>query len=97
MTYAAGRRLLDADSHIMELPDFLAKHADAALREKLPPIDYSRSSMDEDDVWKLAKAGGHPRDYAAELEALGGDGLIRGPVDAFGQSSGVTGFVYSCA
>jgi predicted TIM-barrel fold metal-dependent hydrolase len=79
MTYAAGRRLLDADSHIMELPDFLASHADPGMRDRLPPIDYGRSSMDEGEGWRLAKAGGHERVYAAELEALGGEGLIRGP------------------
>ena len=79
MTYAAGRRLFDADSHIMELPDFLAKHADPGMRDRLPPIDYSRSSMDEGEGWRLAEAGGHTRAYADELEALGGLGLIRGP------------------
>jgi predicted TIM-barrel fold metal-dependent hydrolase len=79
MTYAAGRRLFDADSHIMELPDFLINHADPAMRDRLPPIDYTRSSMDEGEGWELAKAGGHDRAYAAELESLGGVGLIRGP------------------
>jgi len=79
MTYANGRRLLDADSHIMELPDFLAKHADPAMRDRLPPIDYSASSMDEGDGWRLCEAGGHDRAYADELEGLGGEGLIRGP------------------
>ena len=79
MSYAAGRRLLDADSHIMELPDFLVSYAEPGMRDRLPPIDYSRSSMDEGDGWKLARAGGHDRAYADELEALGGEGLIRGP------------------
>lgn len=79
MTYSAGRRLFDADSHIMELPDFLTKHADPAMRDRLPPIDYSRSSMDEGEGWRLSQAGGHARSYADELEALGGPGLIRGP------------------
>jgi predicted TIM-barrel fold metal-dependent hydrolase len=79
MTYAAGRRLLDADSHIMELPDFLRNHAEPGMRDRLPPINYSRSSMDEGHGWALSEAGGHARDYAAELEALGGEGLIRGP------------------
>jgi predicted TIM-barrel fold metal-dependent hydrolase len=31
MTYAAGRRILDADSHLMELPDFLDDHIDPEL------------------------------------------------------------------
>jgi len=79
MTYAAGRRLFDADSHIMELPDFLVNHADPGIRDRLPPIDYTRSSMDEGDGWRLAEAGGHDRKYAADLESLGGLGLIRGP------------------
>ena len=79
MTYAAQRRLLDADSHIMELPDFLVTHADPGMRDRLPPIDYSRSSMEEEEGWRLARAGGHDRAYADELEALGGNGLIRGP------------------
>jgi predicted TIM-barrel fold metal-dependent hydrolase len=79
MTYAAGRRLFDADSHIMELPDFLVNHADPGMRDRLPPIDYTRSSMDEGEGWRLAKAGGHDRKYAADLEGLGGLGLIRGP------------------
>ena len=79
MTYAAGRRLFDADSHIMELPDFLTNNADPAMRDRLPAIDYSRSSMDEGEGWRLSRAGGHERAYADELEALGGLGLIRGP------------------
>ena len=79
MSYAGRRRLFDADSHIMELPDFLTRHAEPSMRDRLPPIDYSRSSMDEGEGWRLAEAGGHDRDYADQLEALGGDGLIRGP------------------
>lgn len=79
MTYAADRRLLDADSHIMELPDFLSRHADPGLRDRLPPIDYTVSSMKKEAAWKLLEAGGHDRSYAAQLEALGGEGLIRGP------------------
>ena len=79
MSYASGRILYDADSHIMELPDFLTLHADPGVRDRLPPIDYSRSSMDEAEGWALARAGGHDRSYASELAALGGEGLIRGP------------------
>src|SRR5262245_965260 len=33
MTYAGGRTLLDADSHVMELPGFLRDHADPADRD----------------------------------------------------------------
>jgi hypothetical protein len=77
-TYANGRRLLDADSHIMELPTFLSQHADPEFRERLPEIDYSRSSVERDDVLAIVEAGGrHDRDYAEKLLASG-DQLIRG-------------------
>jgi predicted TIM-barrel fold metal-dependent hydrolase len=77
-SYANGRRLLDADSHIMELPNFLAAHADPDVRDRLPEIDYSRSSVERDDVLEiLANGGRHERPYAEELRASG-DQLIRG-------------------
>ena len=78
-TYAGPRRLLDADSHIMELPDFLIRHADPSVREHLPKISYARSSVDEDDAWALARAGGHSRTYADGLASLDGKGLVAGP------------------
>ena len=78
MTYANGRRLLDADSHIMELPNFLSAHADPGIRDRLPEIDYSRSSVERDDVLAiLADGGRHDRAYVAELVASG-EQLIRG-------------------
>ena len=77
-SYSNGRRLLDADSHIMELPNFLAAHADPDFRDRLPEIDYSRSSVERDDVLEiLAQGGRHDRKYADEL-AASGDQLIRG-------------------
>ena len=37
MAYApANRPMYDADSHIMELPDFLQKYADPELRSDIP-------------------------------------------------------------
>ena len=35
MTYAGERVCWDADSHLMEEPDFLARHADPSLRDAL--------------------------------------------------------------
>jgi len=79
MTYANGRLLFDADSHIMELPDFLRSHADDAVRDHLPEIDYRASSVEREDVQKIVEAGGrHDRAYVDELVGLG-DRLIRGP------------------
>ena len=37
MVYAPNNRAFyDADSHIMELPDFLKKYADPLLRDEIP-------------------------------------------------------------
>ena len=33
--------MLDADSHLMELPDFLSSHADARMADRLPPVSFS--------------------------------------------------------
>jgi hypothetical protein len=38
MPYAAGRTFHDADSHIMELGDWLTQHADPGVRERLRPL-----------------------------------------------------------
>ena len=35
VTYADGRLIHDADSHLMPTADFLAKHADPKLRDAL--------------------------------------------------------------
>src|SRR5262249_28244785 len=35
MTYAGDRRLLDADSHVMELADFLDEHIEPSQRHRL--------------------------------------------------------------
>ncbi|NRA02087.1 MAG: amidohydrolase family protein [Myxococcales bacterium] len=39
VTYAAHRRIIDADSHVIELDDFLSSFADPADRALIPPMD----------------------------------------------------------
>ena len=41
MAYAGDRRILDADSHLMELPGFLDEHIDPALRDRLRGRDMA--------------------------------------------------------
>jgi hypothetical protein len=41
MTYAGGRVIHDADSHIMESPVWLREYADEATRAMMPPPDTS--------------------------------------------------------
>ncbi len=75
MTYAGERRVCDADSHLMELPDFLRRHADAEARDRLPTPVARIEGLDG-----RAHLGrpGHPPERVAELRALG-SGLLRGP------------------
>ena len=87
MTYANGRVICDADSHLMELPDFLTAHADPADRERMPPMGSLRTGQ-FNPAAHIGKTG-HDPDALAQLLALG-DGLTRGPKwhDALGSFSG---------
>src|SRR5271156_6319401 len=77
MTYAPDNRALyDADSHIMELPDFLKKFADPDLRDELPEVSYRASIVTDEEVAVImARGGRHSPEHVAELVALG-DKLI---------------------
>ena len=39
MTYAAHRKIIDADSHVIELDDFLHLAAEPTERALIPPMD----------------------------------------------------------
>ena len=78
MTYASGRAFFDADSHIMELPNFLETFADPLIRNDLPPISYSASAVSEAEAFELMAQGGHSASHKAALLALGDD-MIKGP------------------
>jgi predicted TIM-barrel fold metal-dependent hydrolase len=73
MSYAQGRTFRDADSHIMELPDFLTAHADPDMRERLPRIHVDAPRLQQ-GLRDAAERRSHP----PELVALG-DQLIAGP------------------
>jgi predicted TIM-barrel fold metal-dependent hydrolase len=79
MTYApAHRAFYDADSHIMELPDFLRKFADPAFRSAIPEVSYSASMVTDEEVALIVGRGGrHTEAHLAELLAMG-DRLIEG-------------------
>ncbi|WP_293676245.1 amidohydrolase family protein [uncultured Phenylobacterium sp.] len=78
MTYAQGRVINDADSHIMELPDFLKGYADPGMGDRVPtfPVPTVGALAVLDPA--SAAAGRHPPEKVAELVALG-DRLIAGP------------------
>jgi len=77
MTYAPrGRAIYDADSHIMELPDFLKKYADPSLRDDIPEVSYAASIVTDEEVAVIMGQGGrHSPEHVAAQVALG-DKLI---------------------
>ncbi|HEY5663934.1 MAG TPA: amidohydrolase family protein [Ilumatobacter sp.] len=89
MAYATGRRYLDADSHLMELPGFLSDHADPAWRDRLPEIAFGGGGRMISMLTEIESRGGLPADRVDELVALG-DGLISGPkgYEALGACNG---------
>lgn len=77
MPYAPSHRpFYDADSHIMELPDFLKRYADPNLRDEIPEVSYSASIVTDEEVAVIMDQGGrHSPEHVAEQIALG-DALI---------------------
>ena len=76
MTYAGERLIYDADSHLMELPDFLTAHADASIREQLPNLLDALTG--QFDPQSYAGVTGHAPEVVEQLVALG-DNLTKGP------------------
>ena len=78
MAYAKDRSYFDADSHLMERPDFLRDFAEAKIRDRLQPL-YGGDQDKNTASWEetVAKPG-HSEARVAEMIALG-DSLIAGP------------------
>ena len=87
MTYAGERVIFDADSHLMELPDFLTAHADPGMRDLMPAMG-SLATGQFNPAAHVGKAGHDPQTLKALL-ALG-DQITRGPKwhEALGSFSG---------
>ena len=77
MAYAPSHRAFyDADSHIMELPDFLKKYADPGVRDDIPEVSYAASLVTDEEVAVIVGQGGrHSPEHVAAQVALG-DRLI---------------------
>ena len=77
MTYApADRPFYDADSHIMELPNFLIDYADPAIRDQIRPVNYSASLVTDEEVDAIVANGSkHSAEHVQAQVALG-DQLI---------------------
>ena len=82
MAYAEGRVFLDADSHIMELPDFLRSNASSAFKERVPRVPVEGGARSSFGWEEAERAGAHPQAKVDEMVALGDD-LISGPKGYF--------------
>lgn len=87
MSYAGARVINDADSHLMELPDFLTRHADPGDRAVMPPLGALTNKVF--DPGDHTGQPGHTPETVARLTALG-DQITRGPKwhDALGSFNG---------
>src|SRR5512139_1833016 len=72
MSYVNDRRVVDADSHLMEWPTFLTEHAPVNIRSDLPTIGGGSSGLQVKGLERTAEA----RD---SLIALGDDLIREGP------------------
>ena len=77
MTYAPDTRpYYDADSHIMELPDFLKAYADPDLRDEIPEVNYNASLVTDEEVAVIVDQGGRHSATHIESQVALGDRLI---------------------
>jgi predicted TIM-barrel fold metal-dependent hydrolase len=68
MTYAGERRCHDADSHLMELTDWLPQYADPDVRDRIRPLALGGAGKLADDAVRNAEARRGDADAAAALE-----------------------------
>ena len=78
MTYAGNRVLRDADSHLMELPDFLSRNVASSMAKWLPSLDDIRLADVGTQMREFQGTKGHAPETVDQLVALG-DRLTRGP------------------
>ena len=68
MTYAGGRAILDADSHVMELADFLDEHIEPTARDRLRRRGMEALRPVLDDAGRKAARRGADASAAARAE-----------------------------
>ncbi len=83
MPYAEGRTFFDADSHLMELPEWLPSYADPAFRERITP--YSLGSTGTNDrVRAMIERGTRRAGVPSERPGHEAELLTRKSWDAYG-------------
>jgi len=77
MAYASeDRPYYDADSHVMELPDFLTRYADPDIRSEIPEVSYSASLVSDEEVAVIMDQGGRHSAEHVQAQIDLGDRLI---------------------
>lgn len=66
--YAGTTRILDADSHVMELPGWLEEHAEEAVRDRIRPLYLGGAGALADKAIEDAEKRAGDASAAAELE-----------------------------
>src|SRR5436305_7517568 len=66
MPYAEGRTIHDADSHIVETPDWFFAFADPSIRERLKPLYVNTTKPGEADLIEQFRARHADPDYRAD-------------------------------
>lgn len=66
--YAGGRTINDADSHVMELPDWLPRYADPAIRDRIRPLYLGGAGKLAADAVEQAEQRRGDDSIARELE-----------------------------
>ena len=69
MAYAQGRTYYDADSHLMELGDWLGRYADPELRDRIRPLYLGAAGALADSAVRNAEARRGDASAAARLES----------------------------
>jgi uncharacterized protein len=69
MPYAEGRTYYDADSHLMELGDWLVQYADPDVRERIRPLQLGAAGALAAEAVRAAEARRGDPDAAHALEA----------------------------
>jgi predicted TIM-barrel fold metal-dependent hydrolase len=69
MPYAEGRTIHDADSHLMETPDFFFPFADPGVREKMRPVYVSTVAPGEESFIDQLRRRHRDPEYRAQDEA----------------------------